>query len=179
MDFETLAVAKSYTNQQILNSGQENSDEPLVLNMLDYGVDLGTILMAFDEQRAIWQGDLTNIDLLKEKVNKQESKEIIVVLESNIVEGLKLILPGSLYGNNDDFLISTNTTVGWVPFFYECTLILLSSGEVAAIREDIFSRIAYLLPGYADTGEDDGKFLRIAYDKPAWVSLDDVSEVGA
>lgn len=180
MDFETLALAKSYTDQQVLNNGQGNSgSEPLVINMLDYGIDLGLLLMAFDEN-IIWQGELTNVEILKEKVNKQESKEIILVLESDTIEGLKLILPGSLYNANDDFLISTKITVtDGMPFLYECTFIITSSGEAVAIREEIFSRIIYLLPSYGDTGEDDGKFLRIIDDKPAWVSLDDVSEVGA
>ena len=179
MDFETLAVAKSYTNQQILNNNQENSDEPLVLNMLDYGVDLGTILATIGEQ-VLWQGELTNVELLKEKVNKQESKEIILVLESDIIEELKLILPGSLYCFNDNFLISTKITIAeGIPFLYECTFIVASSGEAMAIKEDVIPRITYLLPSYAGTGEDEGKFLRIINDKPAWVSLDDVSEVGA
>lgn len=30
MDFETLALAKTYTNQQVLNNGQGNSDSDLL-----------------------------------------------------------------------------------------------------------------------------------------------------
>ena len=74
MDFETLALAKSYTNQQILNGGNSDS-ESIVLNMLDYGIDLIKIVT-----EGGLKGDvisLTNVEDLKEKILNKDNPIIL------------------------------------------------------------------------------------------------------
>ena len=177
MDFETLAVAKSYTNQQILNSDQENSNlEPLVINMLDYGVDALKIL----EQSLVFAPvPLVNADSLKEKITNRKNDQIVLNLESDLDEDFKITANCHILDINGTIQLYSKSTF-YLEYPWEFTFIILLGYENSClvIKENVVERL-YTLPPYSDASADNGKFLRVINSKATWVSLDDVSEVGA
>ena len=177
MDFETLAVAKSYTNQQILNNNQENSDEPLVLNMLDYGID---VLKFYDQDSPIAQVPLVNVESLKEKIVNRKNDQIVLILESDLTEDFKIIANCHILSSGSVIQLYSKSTFYLVqPWEFTFVILLSNENYCLVIKEDVAERLFTLPPYSDDTSADNGKFLRIINSEATWVSLDDVSEVGA
>lgn len=178
MDFETLAVAKSYTNQQILNNDQENSDEPLVLNMLDYGVD---VLKIGNQALPFTTVPLANAESLKEKIINRKNDQIVLNLESELSEDFKIIANCHILNADNIIQLYSKSTL-YSKELLEFTFVILldnNNNRCFVIIENVGKRLFTLPPYSDDTSADNGKFLRVVNSKAAWVSLDDVSEVGA
>lgn len=146
--------------------------------MLDYGID---VLKIATQALPFTTVPLVDAESLKEKIVNRKNDQIILNLESELSEDFKIIANCHILNADNIIQLYSKSTL-YSEGFLEFTFVILldnNNNRCFVIIENVGKRL-FTLPSYSeDTPVDNGKFLRIINSEATWVSLDDVSEVGA